>query len=351
MDVSALNAAAPLVSARNVRKAFAARGELAGLFSRGEGALVHAVDDVSFEIREGEILGLIGESGSGKTTLGRLLVRLDHHDSGSIHFRDGRDLAALRGRALREYYRDVQMIFQDPYASINPRFTVYDTVAEPLRTQRLGDASQRRGRVARALERAGLRPPSAFADKYPHELSGGERQRLSIARALVLEPKLLIADEPVSMLDVSIRAGILNLLKQQSREFGLTILYVSHDLSTTRYLCDRIAIMYRGRFVEIGEAEQVIDDAHHPYAQALKAAIPIPDPEFERPRSEADEDPDDASGESPGCRYAGLCPNAMAVCRRETPELQPVAAGQRVACFLYHRAMASGSGTQEARTE
>ena len=344
MDGNALNAP-PLVTARHVRKSFATRGELAGLFARNEGALVHAVDDVSFDIREGEILGLIGESGSGKTTLGRLLVRLERHDSGSIHFQDGRDLAALGGRALREYYRDVQMIFQDPYGSINPRFTVHDTVAEPLATQRLGDASERRERVARALERAGLRPPHAFADKFPHELSGGERQRLSIARALVLEPKLLIADEPVSMLDVSIRAGILNLLKEQSREFGLTILYVSHDLSTTRYLCDRIAIMYRGRFVELGEAERVIDDAHHPYAQALKAAIPIPDPEFSRPRTDADEDPDEASEERTGCRYARLCPKAMEVCRRQAPELRPVDAGHRVACFLYHPAgTASGSG-------
>ncbi len=345
MDGGGPVSAAPLVTARNVRKSFAARGELAGLFARGEGAMVHAVDDVSFEIREGEILGLIGESGSGKTTLGRLLVRLERHDSGSLHFQDGRDLAALGGRALREYYRDVQMIFQDPYGSINPRFTVHDTVVEPLATQRLGDASGRRDRVARALERAGLRPPRAFADKYPHELSGGERQRLSIARALVLEPKLLIADEPVSMLDVSIRAGILNLLKQQSREFGLTILYVSHDLSTTRYLCDRIAIMYRGRFVELGEAERVIDDAHHPYAQALKAAIPIPDPEFDRPRSEAGEDPDEAPQESAGCRYAGTCPKAMEVCHRRAPELRPVDAGHSVACFLHHPADA------EARTD
>ena len=332
--------ASPLVTARNVRKSFATRGELAGLFARGEGALVHAVDDVSFEIREGEILGLIGESGSGKTTLGRLLVRLDRHDSGSIHFQDGRDLAALGGRALREYYRDVQMIFQDPYGSINPRFTVYDTVAEPLTTQRLGNVSERRERIARALERAGLRPPRAFAEKFPHELSGGERQRLSIARALVLEPKLLIADEPVSMLDVSIRAGILNLLKEQAREFGLTILYISHDLSTTRYLCDRIAIMYRGRFVELGEAERVIDDAHHPYAQALKAAIPVPDPEYTRPRTDSDEDPDEVSQESVGCRYAGLCPRAMAVCRRELPELHPVDAEHSVACFLHHPAEA-----------
>ena len=263
-------------------------------------------------------------------------MRLERHDRGSIHFQDGRDLAALGGRALREYYREVQMIFQDPYGSINPRFTVHDTVAEPLRTQRVGDASARRERIAHALERAGLRPPRVFVDKYPHELSGGERQRLSIARALVLEPKLLIADEPVSMLDVSIRAGILNLLKQQSREFGLTILYVSHDLSTTRYLCDRIAIMYRGRFVEVGEAERVIDDAHHPYAQPLRAAIPIPDPEFSRPRTDADEDSDEPSQERAGCRYAGLCPKAMAACRREIPELRPIDAEHSVACFLYH---------------
>lgn len=329
------NDPAPVISAVNVRKWFAARGELAGLFARGEGTMVHAVDDVSFEIRQGEILGLIGESGSGKTTLGRLIVRLESHDAGDIVFQDGRVVGALEARELRDYYRDVQMIFQDPYGSINPRFTVFDTVVEPLKIQRLGASAERGERVARALDRAGLRPPAAFVDKYPHELSGGERQRLSIARALVLEPKLLVADEPVSMLDVSIRAGILNLLKSLSKESGLTILYISHDLSTTRYLCDRIVIMYRGKFVEVGDAAQVIDEPLHPYAQALKAAIPIPDPEISRDRADTDFDADDLPSDLTACRYAQMCPHAMPRCRAEMPELRLVKAGHEVACFLY----------------
>ena len=265
-------ASKPVITATNVRKWFASRTELARLFLSSEGEMVRAVDDVSFEISQGEILGLIGESGSGKTTLGRLLVGLERQNAGSILFDGSIDVGALSSKELRDYYRDVQMIFQDPYESINPRFTVYDTVSEPLKVQQLGTRGDRMGRVEQALEQAGLKPPRSFLDKYPHEMSGGERQRLSIARALVLEPKLLIADEPVSMLDVSIRAGILNLLKRLSRELGLAILYVSHDLSTTRYLCDRIVIMYRGKFVESGDAETVIDDPKHPYAQALKSA-------------------------------------------------------------------------------
>lgn len=328
--------AQPVVVARGVRKWFRSRGELAGLFSGDLGPVVRAVDDVSFEIRAGEILGLVGESGSGKTTLGRLLLRLETPDGGEIALRDGRDIAALRGRALRRFYRDVQMVFQDPYESINPRFTAYDTVVEPLRAQGLGRGPERAARVAAALDKAGLRPPETFFAKFPHELSGGERQRLAIARALVLEPRLLVADEPASMLDVSIRAGILNLLKRLSRELGLTILYISHDLSTTRYLCDRIIIMYRGVFVEIGDPEQVIDDPKHPYAQALRAAIPVPDPTVVR--AHADPDVEEEVSFDPGaCRYVALCPHAMALCRERPPALRTVAAGHQVACYLYEK--------------
>jgi peptide/nickel transport system ATP-binding protein len=328
-------AATSILSVSHLQKSFASRSELARLFSAGQGEIVRAVDDVGFDIQPGEIVGLIGESGSGKTTIGRLLVRLEHHDAGSVVFDGDVDVGALKGKDLRDYYRSVQMIFQDPYESINPRFTVFDTVCEPLKTQKLGTRADRMDRVLQALERAGLRPPRSFVDKYPHEMSGGERQRLSIARALVLEPKLLIADEPVSMLDVSIRAGILNLLKRLSREFGLTILYISHDLSTTRYLCDRIIIMYRGTFVEMGDAEQVIDDPKHPYAQALKAAVPVPDPEIVRPRSDADLDTDMAQPDPNACRYVDLCPHAMAVCRASAPALRNVGACREVACHLY----------------
>jgi len=327
-----------LVTLDGVSKFFAARSQLAGLFGRDTAPAVAAVDGVSLEIRQGEILGLIGESGSGKTTLARLLLCLERPDAGRIVFADGRDVGALRGNAQRLYYRDVQMIFQDPYGSINPRFTVFDTIAEPLRTQRLGTAAERPERVVRAMTRAGLKPVETYLHKYPHELSGGERQRLSIARALVLEPKMLVADEPVSMLDVSIRASILNLMKELAREYGLTIVYISHDLSTTRYLCDRIVIMYRGRFVETGEAEAVIDRPAHPYAQALKAAIPIPDPTARRARADPDRDEEEAAHVGHGCRYAGLCPKAMDRCLAEVPPPFALPAERHVACFLHEDA-------------
>ena len=323
-----------MLSVRGVRKWFRAGTELGGLLGR-EGAVVRAVDDVSFEIRAGEILGLVGESGSGKTTLGRLLVGLETPDAGRIVLRDGRDVTALRGRERRRLYRDVQMVFQDPYESLNPRFTVHDTVAEPLRAQGLARGGERRAPVLAALERAGLRPPDAYLDKYPHELSGGERQRVSIARALAVEPRLLIADEPVSMLDVSIRAGILNLLRRLSRDLGLTILYISHDLSTTRYLCDRIVIMYRGTFVEIGDPEQVIDAPRHPYAQTLRAAIPVPDPEIVRERPDPDALLDEGPSDPRACRYVARCPHAMAVCRERVPVLRATEPGHTVACHLY----------------
>lgn len=324
----------PVVVARNVTKCFRRKGDLARLISWGPEQVVQAVDNVGFEVNRGEILGIVGESGSGKTTLARLLVRLETPDAGEIIFGDGLNIAKLKGRELRRFYRDVQMIFQDPYESINPRFTVYETVVEPVKVQGLAKPRDRFGRVLSALERAGLRPPETFLSKFPHELSGGERQRVSIARALVLEPKLLIADEPVSMLDVSIRAGILNLLKRLSRELGLAILYISHDLSTTRYLCDRIIIMYRGKFVEIGNAGQVIDAPRHPYAQALKGAIPIPDPTAGRRPVVSDAVAEDAEPNPVGCRYILECPHVMRVCR-VAPELRDVSEGHQVACYLY----------------
>lgn len=324
---------APLLVARDVFKGFRARTELASLW--GGGASVVAVDGVSFEIGEGEILGLVGESGSGKTTLGRLVVGLDTPDRGDIRWRDGRNVAALRARERRAFYREVQMVFQDPYESLDPSFTVQAAVAEPLRAQRLARRQERTGRVSAALERAGLRPASAFLSKYPHELSGGERQRVSIARALIVDPKLLVADEPVSMLDVSIRAGILNLLRQLRRELGLSLLYISHDLSTTRYLCDRIVIMYRGEFVEVGTPEQVIDAPAHPYAQALRSAIPVADPTVRRTREEPAAGTDDTTVPSTGCRYAPRCPLVLERCRRDRPPLRPTGPGHQVACHLH----------------
>jgi peptide/nickel transport system ATP-binding protein len=321
----------PVVSVRGARKSFHRGSELASFFAPAP--VIRAVDDVTFDIHAGEIVGLVGESGSGKTTLGRLLVRLETLDAGAIVFGDGRDISRLRGRELRRLYRDVQMVFQDPYESINPRFTAYETVAEPLRAQRLTTRNSERARVTAALGRAGLRPPEALFEKYPHELSGGERQRLSIARALVLAPKLLVADEPVSMLDVSVRAGILNVLRGLSRDPGLGILYISHDLSTTRYLCDRIMIMYRGTVVEMGGAEELIGNPRHPYSQALRAAIPIPDPDTVRERLDARPSAPRHADDPRACRYLGRCPYAIAACET-APELRTIAPGHQVACHL-----------------
>lgn len=325
--------AGPIMVVEHAAKSFQPRHMFRALLGQ-DAAPIQAVDDVSLAIGKRELLGLIGESGSGKTTLARLVTRLETCDSGRVLFHGRQDVAALRGAALRDFYRNVQMIFQDPYESLNPRFTVWETVLEPLRAQRIGGRAERERRVEKALRRAGLDPPARYRSRFPHELSGGERQRVSIARALVLEPPLIVADEPVSMLDVSIRAGILNLLKELSLEDGLSLLYISHDLSTTRYLCDRIVIMYRGRFVEIGTPEQVLDDPLHPYSRMLRAAVPDPDPAIRRPSlpeplADADEP---LAGDL--CLYAAECPHAMAVCRVRAPRLVDRGDGHFVACYL-----------------
>ncbi len=325
-----------IMSVEDAVKSFHPRHRLAAALGESTAAPIRAVAGVSFAIGKGELLGLIGESGSGKTTLARLLTRLEVCDAGEIRFLGSQNLAAMRRGALRAFYRNVQMIFQDPYELLNPRFTVLETVIEPLRAQGIGGRDARLSRAAKALERAGLRPSEKYYRRFPHELSGGERQRLSIARALVLEPRLIVADEPVSMLDVSIRAGILNLLKELSENHGLAVLYISHDLSTTRYLCDRIIIMYRGRFVEIGTPEQVLDAPKHPYSQMLRSAVPSADPETHRaslPEQEAATEEEQLSPNA--CAYAPECPHAIALCRARAPQLVDHGAGHRVACHLY----------------
>jgi oligopeptide/dipeptide ABC transporter ATP-binding protein len=309
---------------------------------------VHAVDGVSFSVREGEVLGLVGESGSGKTTTGMTALRLYEPTSGEIRFR-GASLAAMSAAEQQAFRRHAQIVFQNPYESLNPRFRIADWIAEPLIIHGIGTAGERGERVMRALEDVELRPPADYLERFPHELSGGQRQRVAIARAIVVEPSFVVADEPVSMLDVSIRAGILNLLRRFSRERGLAILYISHDIATVRYLCHRIATMYAGQIVEIGPTDAVLRRPQHPYTQALIAAIPVPDPRVRRPRVSLPGEIPSLVRPPVGCRFASRCPFVMDVCRTVAPPLLPTEDGRHVACHLYTEGKPAGQDSILAR--
>ncbi|NMD32060.1 MAG: dipeptide ABC transporter ATP-binding protein [Chloroflexi bacterium] len=300
------------------------------IFMKQVGA-VHAVDDVSFDIYKGETLGLVGESGCGKSTTGRTILQLHRPTSGSVYFQD-KNLVTMKGEELRHMRRKMQMIFQDPYASLNPRMTVGEIIGEPLVIHNVAKGKDMQAHVERLLELVGLNP--AFSNRYPHEFSGGQRQRIGVARALALEPELIVCDEPISALDVSIQAQVVNLLEDLQGELGLTYLFIAHDLSMVRHISDRIAVMYLGVIVELAERNELYLNPLHPYSKALLSAVPIPDPVAEEKRRRIILQGDVPSPVNPpsGCRFRTRCPIAADICAEAKPEFRELSPGHFVAC-------------------
>ncbi|MGH7387645.1 MAG: ABC transporter ATP-binding protein, partial [Candidatus Methylomirabilales bacterium] len=318
-----------LLEVRRLRKYFPLTSGV--LFQRRVG-LIKAVDDVSFSIRKGETLGLVGESGSGKTTTGRCILQLDRPTSGEVRF-EGRDLARLDEAELRPVRRRMQVIFQDPYSSLNPRMTIGQIIGEPIRVHEILEAKgEVRDRVRELLSVVGLNP--AMADRFPHELSGGQRQRVGIARALSLEPSFIVCDEPVSALDVSIQAQIINLLEDLQAQFGLTYLFIAHDLSVVRHIGDRVAVMYLGKMVEIADRRELYDKPLHPYTKALLAAVPIPDPALVQKRVILEGTIPSVTNLPPGCPFATRCPRKIGPICDTTPPEQTTPSGHRIACHI-----------------
>ena len=325
-----------LIEVRGLKKYFPVRRGWSDVIRGRKQKFLKAVNDLNFTIEENEVFCLAGESGCGKSTTGRLLVRLLEPTEGQVLF-EGRNIYDIPKKEFKEYRKKMQIIFQDPYESLNPRMTIYDLVEEPLRIHGVGSEEERFDMVYQALRDVGLEPPEDFMIRYPHQLSGGQRQRVAIARALILNPKFVVADEPVSMLDVSIRAGILKLMLDLKEKYGLTYLFITHDLSVAYHMCDRLAVMYLGKIVEMGPADSVILDPRHPYTRALVEAVPKGEVEYRRRLKEVP-----IRGEVPspidlpsGCIFHPRCVEAFEPCDKEEPELVEVEKGRFVACHLY----------------
>ncbi len=317
-----------LLEIKNLRKYFPVRGG----FIEGSRGIVKAVDGVNLEVTRGETLGLVGESGCGKTTLGRMILRLEAPTEGEIFF-EGENVLGYNGERLKKFRRDVQMVFQDPYASLNPRRSAGSTIGEPFLVHGLADAREREERVARLMGIVGLTREQMR--RYPHEFSGGQRQRIGVARALALNPKIIVADEPVSALDVSIQAQILNLLKDLQAEFGLTYIFISHDLSVVEHMSDRVAVMYLGKIVELANSKVLYETPLHPYTKVLFSAIPVPDPARKKERIITGGDVPSPVNPPPGCTFHPRCPYRIERCNREVPALLEISKGHFVACHLY----------------
>lgn len=333
MDASSdVTTRAPLLSVRDLHKRFDRRRGVAQVLKGERRAGIEAVDGVGFDVAPGEVLGLAGESGSGKSVTGELIAALQAPDSGQVVF-EGVDVSTHTRQQRKEFRRRLSMVFQDPYDALNPRLQIRQAVAEPLQVNHMGSGADRTQRVLEMLDRVGLRPADHYARRYPHQLSGGERQRAAIARALITSPRLLIADEPTTMLDVSVRTGLLNLLREMTAGDELAMIFISHDFTTLSYLCDRIVIIYLGRVAEAGPAQAVLTGGLHPYTQLLSSAIPVPDPDAGRTRVRTTIDVGQPSREA--CLFAPRCPHRMERCTTVVPDLLEERAGHAVACHLY----------------